>query len=102
MSPRELPPEFTPRVASYGLDERTCRHLREIWPLIEPRMPAMLDELIRGYPAEEQPPGSWWLPSTYGGSAPTIEEAKEMELAERRARAERRRQKAKEKAAKKR
>jgi len=69
---------------------------------LKARMESMLDQLIRNYPADEQPPGSWWLPSTYGGSAPTVEEAKEMELAERRARAERRRQKAAEKAKKKR
>ena len=69
---------------------------------LKARMETMLDQLIRNYPADEQPPGSWWLPSTYGGSAPTIEEAKEMELAERRARAERRRQNAAAKAKKKR
>jgi methyl-accepting chemotaxis protein len=46
MSRRELPPEFAPRLASYGLDERTRHHLREIWPLVEPRMPALLDELM--------------------------------------------------------
>lgn len=67
---------------------------------LKSRMEKMLDELIRAYPAEEQPPGSWWLPQAYGGSAPTLEAAKEMELAERRARAERRRQRAAEKAAK--
>lgn len=67
---------------------------------LKSRMEQMLDELIRAYPAEEQPPGSWWLPQAYGGSAPTLEEAKEMELAERRERAERRRRRAAEKAAK--
>jgi len=69
---------------------------------LKARMESMLDQVIRDYPADEQPPGSWWLPQSYGGTAPTIEEAKEMELAERRARAERRRQKAREKATKKR
>ena len=39
----------------------------------------MLDRAIREYPAEEQPPGSWWLPASYGGSAPTPEEAKRLD-----------------------
>ena len=38
-------------------------------------MSASLDDAIRGYPADEQPPGSWWLPASYGGSAPTPAEA---------------------------
>jgi 1-acyl-sn-glycerol-3-phosphate acyltransferase len=38
---------------------------------LESRMRSMLDRLIRAYPADEQPPGSWWLPASYGGSAPT-------------------------------
>ena len=42
-------------------------------------MTSMLDEAIRSYPAEEQPPGSWWLPASYGGSAPTPEEAKRLD-----------------------
>jgi len=53
-------------------------------------MAGMLDETIRRYPAEEQPPGSWWLPATYGGSAPTMEEAAELEAEEKRERARRR------------
>jgi 1-acyl-sn-glycerol-3-phosphate acyltransferase len=68
---------------------------------LKARMEAMLDQAIRSYPADEQPPGSWWLPSSYGGSAPSLEEAKEMELAERRARAVRRAAKAAGKGAKK-
>ncbi|MBU1803436.1 MAG: 1-acyl-sn-glycerol-3-phosphate acyltransferase [Actinobacteria bacterium] len=35
-------------------------------------MRGLLDETIRSYPADEQPPGSWWLPASYGGSAPTL------------------------------
>ena len=31
----------------------------------------LLDEAIDAYPAQEQPPGSWWLPASRGGSAPT-------------------------------
>jgi 1-acyl-sn-glycerol-3-phosphate acyltransferase len=55
-------------------------------------MSSMLDETIRTYPAEEQPPGSWWLPARYGGGAPTLEEAAELDEQEKRDRAERRRQ----------
>jgi 1-acyl-sn-glycerol-3-phosphate acyltransferase len=50
-------------------------------------MAGMLDRTIRGYP--EQPPGAWWLPASYGGSAPTPEEAERLdqeELARRAAR----------------
>jgi 1-acyl-sn-glycerol-3-phosphate acyltransferase len=55
-------------------------------------MSRLLDETIRAYPSEEQPPGSWWLPASHGGSAPTPEEARELDLAEKRARAARRAQ----------
>ena len=44
-------------------------------------MSSMLDETIRTYPADEQPPGSWWLPARYGGSAPTLEEAEALDAA---------------------
>jgi len=53
-------------------------------------MSAMLDEAIRSYPAAEQPPGCWWLPRRYGGSAPTLEEAAAMDAEEKAARAARR------------
>lgn len=53
------------------------------------RMSALLDRCIEEYPAEERPPGAWWLPHTHGGSAPTLEEARERELAEIAARAAR-------------
>jgi methyl-accepting chemotaxis protein len=46
MPGRELPPEFVPRLVSYGLDERTRRVLRETWPLIEPVLDSVLDELL--------------------------------------------------------
>ena len=32
-------------------------------------------DTIAAYPADEQPPGSWWVPASMGGSAPTLEEA---------------------------
>jgi 1-acyl-sn-glycerol-3-phosphate acyltransferase len=56
-------------------------------------MHSLLDETIRAYPEQEQPPGSWWLPASYGGSAPTPEEATRLDAEEKRRRAERRRAK---------
>jgi 1-acyl-sn-glycerol-3-phosphate acyltransferase len=55
------------------------------------RMSQMLDDAIRDYPADEQPPGAWWVPASHGGSAPTLEEAAVLDAQEKRARAERRR-----------
>jgi 1-acyl-sn-glycerol-3-phosphate acyltransferase len=56
---------------------------------LQTRMEAMLDRLIQAHPEKEQPPGSWWLPARYGGSAPTLEEAAALYAEERRLRAER-------------
>jgi 1-acyl-sn-glycerol-3-phosphate acyltransferase len=56
-------------------------------------MRGLLDETIRGYPEQEQPPGSSWLPASYGGSAPTPEQATRLDAEEKRRRAERRRAK---------
>lgn len=50
----------------------------------------LLDEAIAAHPAEEQPPGSWWLPARHGGSAPTLAEAAQLDAEEKRRRAERR------------
>lgn len=61
----------------------------EVTAELQTRMEAMLDRLIKEYPAEEQPPGSWWLPASHGGSAPTPDEAAAMYLEERRLRAQR-------------
>lgn len=61
---------------------------------LKARMESMLDRLIREHPAAEQPPGSWWLPKSHGGSAPSLEEAAEMYAEERRLRAERKAEKA--------
>ena len=58
------------------------------------RMSELLDRTIRDYPAEEQPPGCWWLPASHGGSAPTPEEAARLDAEEKRRRAERKRAKA--------
>jgi 1-acyl-sn-glycerol-3-phosphate acyltransferase len=48
----------------------------------------LLAESIAAYPQHE--PGAWWVPASYGGSAPTLERAGELDAAERRQRAERR------------
>lgn len=57
--------------------------------LLRKEMTRLLDEAVRGYPQRE--PGAWWEPASYGGSAPTREDANKVERAEARARAEKRR-----------
>ncbi|MDI6910161.1 lysophospholipid acyltransferase family protein [Nocardioides sp.] len=57
---------------------------------LKARMTGLLDDSIRSYPADEQPPGSWWLPASYGGSAPTLEQAARLDEEEKRRRAARR------------
>jgi 1-acyl-sn-glycerol-3-phosphate acyltransferase len=57
--------------------------------VLRAEMSRLLDETIRSYPADEQPPGSWWLPASYGGSAPTPDEATRLDREERRRRAQR-------------
>lgn len=64
-------------------------------------MSQMLDEVIAAHPAEEQPPGSWWLPAKHGGSAPTLEEAKQLDSQELRDRLRKRNEARKKAAAKK-
>jgi 1-acyl-sn-glycerol-3-phosphate acyltransferase len=54
-------------------------------------MSEMLDAAIHDYPADEQPPGAWWVPARHGGTAPTLDEATRLDVEERRARAARRR-----------
>jgi 1-acyl-sn-glycerol-3-phosphate acyltransferase len=54
---------------------------------LKARMAVLLDQTIRRYPADEQPAGSWWLPASYGGSAPTYEEAAALDAEEQRDRA---------------
>jgi 1-acyl-sn-glycerol-3-phosphate acyltransferase len=49
---------------------------------LQARMSQMLAEAVRDYPAAEQPPGSWWVPASMGGSAPTLEEAAQLDSAE--------------------
>ena len=57
------------------------------------RMSQMLVEAVRDYPASEQPPGSWWVPASMGGSAPTLEEAVRLDAEEKRERARKRAEK---------
>jgi 1-acyl-sn-glycerol-3-phosphate acyltransferase len=64
------------------------------------RMEALLDECIAAYPEDQLEPGAWWLPHTYGGSAPTLEEAERIDAEEKKRRAERKAAKAAGKAAK--
>jgi 1-acyl-sn-glycerol-3-phosphate acyltransferase len=52
-------------------------------------MTALLDETIRNYPQHAD--GAWWVPESYGGTAPSRESAAATERAESRARAEKRR-----------
>lgn len=53
-------------------------------------MAEMLGQAIRDYPADEQPPGSWWVPKSHGGSAPSLEDAAAMDADEKTERARRR------------
>ena len=57
---------------------------------LKARMSALLEEAIAEYPAEEQPPGAWWLPARHGGSAPTLEEAVRLDNEEKAERAAKR------------
>lgn len=63
------------------------------------RMNVLLEQTIAAYPTAEQPPGSWWVPARLGGTAPTLAEAADLDVAEKRERA--RRKAAKKAAAKK-
>ena len=60
---------------------------------LKARMSQLLTEAITDYPAAEQPPGSWWVPASMGGSAPTLEEAAALDAAEKRERARKRAEK---------
>jgi 1-acyl-sn-glycerol-3-phosphate acyltransferase len=53
------------------------------------RLSALVEEAIEAYPSDEQPAGSWWLPASRGGTAPTPERASELDAEEKAARAAR-------------
>ena len=48
------------------------------------RTAGLLDDAIRAYPQHEA--GAWWVPASYGGTAPTPEEAARLDAEERRER----------------
>jgi hypothetical protein len=50
-------------------------------------MSGLLDAAVRSYPQHE--PGAWWVPASYGGGAPTLEEAARIDAEEKAARAAR-------------
>lgn len=58
--------------------------------LLHEALGALLDKAIREYPVS--PEGQWWAPARYGGTAPTPEEARRLDLEERAAREARRAQ----------
>ena len=58
------------------------------------RLADLVEEAVTAYPADEQPPGSWWLPASRGGSAPTPEQAARLDEEEKAERARRRAAKA--------
>ena len=51
-------------------------------------MSDLLGSAIRSYPQHD--PGAWWVPASYGGTAPTLEQAAVLDAEERAARAARR------------
>ncbi len=57
------------------------------------RMSEMLATVVAEYPADEQPPGSWWVPASMGGTAPTPAEALQLDADEKRQRARKRAEK---------
>jgi len=58
--------------------------------LLHESLTALLDKAIREYPVS--PEGQWWAPARYGGTAPTPDEARQMDLDEKAAREARRAQ----------
>ena len=45
----------------------------EVMAELKARMSALLDDTLERYP-QKPPPGAWWWPSRFGGSAPTLAE----------------------------
>jgi 1-acyl-sn-glycerol-3-phosphate acyltransferase len=54
---------------------------------LKARLQTLLHAAITDYPQQED--GAWWLPASYGGTAPTLAEAARLDAEERRRRAER-------------
>jgi 1-acyl-sn-glycerol-3-phosphate acyltransferase len=55
---------------------------------LQASLQALLDDAITSYPQHVE--GAWWAPASYGGTAPTLAEAADLDAAERRRRAARR------------
>jgi 1-acyl-sn-glycerol-3-phosphate acyltransferase len=55
--------------------------------VLKTALQGLLDEAITSYPQHTE--GAWWVPASYGGSAPTLTEAARLDAEERRARAAR-------------
>ena len=54
---------------------------------LKKRLAALHEQVVSEYPVDPQ--GKWWAPARFGGTAPTPEEALELDAAELKARAER-------------
>jgi 1-acyl-sn-glycerol-3-phosphate acyltransferase len=59
--------------------------------LLKTALQGLLDEAITSYPQHTE--GAWWVPASYGGSAPTLAEAASLDAEERRQRAARKEEK---------
>jgi 1-acyl-sn-glycerol-3-phosphate acyltransferase len=57
--------------------------------LLHAALQDLLAQSIAAYPQQE--PGAWWLPASFGGTAPSLERAAELDAEERRERVRRRR-----------
>jgi hypothetical protein len=58
--------------------------MTEVTDVLRARMTAMLHEVQQQYPHRPADPSeAWWLPAAMGGSAPTPEQAVELDIAER-------------------
>jgi 1-acyl-sn-glycerol-3-phosphate acyltransferase len=56
--------------------------------VLKTALQGLLDDAITSYPQHTE--GAWWVPASYGGSAPTLAQAAVLDAEERRLRAERR------------
>ena len=56
--------------------------------MLKSALQGLLDEAITSYPQHTE--GAWWVPASYGGTAPTLAEAADLDAEERRQRAARR------------
>ncbi|HTY29648.1 MAG TPA: lysophospholipid acyltransferase family protein [Mycobacterium sp.] len=87
--PKQLGRNKIPITVRYGNPLPPIGTTAELDAALKQRMSAMLDEVQRAYP---HPAGEWWVPSSLGGGAPTLEEARKLDEAELAARARRARE----------